>query len=244
MEIISRTICWVVINYVVISFVEHLIHGYLMHAKRFPSRIYTLFPYLAYVFDSHAVRHHRRWYKKFNHEPDTIGREENLAIGLVDTIAIISGTAPIWLAEMWVWLPGGLLYVFMMYGHNYLWNILHRQMHIPQNIVFKDWTVYKFLARYHFMHHQKIGQNLNIVFLGADFLMGTVAKPRLRDIREMLNLGLLFPQRKKVRRQSPYCHKHLGRLLHVMISKTFLYVQRVWLHAFFRRTIRRETTHV
>jgi hypothetical protein len=113
-----------------------------------------------------------------------------------DTAAIILGTAPIWLLEMWVWPTAGFTYVAMWFIHNRLWGMLHRQMHIPQDSFYKDWAVFNFLARYHFMHHQRVGRNFNVVFPLADFLMRCVAAPRLRDVRAMLNLGLLCSIRK------------------------------------------------
>ena len=195
--VIGHIAFWVLINYVLISFVEHIIHRYLMHMRRLPHLVYRLSPYLLDVFEAHAVRHHLQWYKTFNYEPEPVGREENLDIRLVDTAAILTGSAPIWLLEMWLWPTAGFLYMVMMFIHNRLWSSLHRQMHIPQGVLFKDWPVFTFLARYHFMHHQMVGKNFNLVFPLADLFMGCVAKPRLRDIRKMVGIGLLCPRRKR-----------------------------------------------
>ena len=84
------------------------------------------------------------------------------------------------------------MFVASAFAHNRLWNALHRQMHIPEDVFFKDWKVYRFLARYHFMHHQMNGRNFNVVCPLADFVLCRTAKPRVRDIRNMLTLGLLY----------------------------------------------------
>jgi hypothetical protein len=189
----------IIMNYVIGSFMEHFIHRYFMHMKILPKEMYAKFPYLSTVFEAHAVRHHLKWYKQFNHESDPIGKEENLKILLIDTAVVLIVIAPI-LSVVALFSPeGAIIFILIVFVHNRLWGVLHRQMHIPSGIFFKDWTIYKSLARYHFLHHKNVKKNFNLVFPCADFLLGLMAKPRIRDIKEMLELGLLFPRTDRAR---------------------------------------------
>ena len=49
--------------------------------------------------------------------------------------------------------------------------------------------LYRFLARHHVMHHRQTGTNFNVVLPLADYIVGTVAKPKETDIAEMKRLG-------------------------------------------------------
>ena len=180
----------VVSNYVIISFLEHLIHRYLMHQKILPKMLYRYSSYLEQVFFAHALGHHKKWYKVFNFEPDPKGKEENLKILLVDTAIILCATTPIAVVWMWIAPAGAVIYILMVFIHNRLWGVLHREMHIPSGAFFVDWAIYKYLARYHFLHHQQVGKNFNVVFPLADFCLGYTANPKLRDIRGMIRLNL------------------------------------------------------
>jgi hypothetical protein len=197
------TILWilwlVIINYVIISFLELFIHRYFMHKQILPKPLYEKFPYLYTVFESHALRHHLKWYKQFNHESDPVGKEENLQILPVDTAVILIATAPVWSVLALFFPVGVATFILMVIVHNRLWGVLHRQMHIPSDIFFKDWRIYKSLARYHYLHHKNVGKNFNVVFPFADFLLGRMAEPRIRDLKEMLALGLLLPRAKRTK---------------------------------------------
>ncbi len=188
----------VILNYVIISFLEHFIHRYLMHQRSFPKTWYVLGPYLHEVFCAHAIRHHRKWYKTFNFEPNPLGQKENLCILPIDTAAIILLTIPLWIVWMLISPLGGFMYVLMVIIHNQIWNRIHTQMHIPSDVFFKDWALYKYLARYHFLHHQYMGRNFNVVFPLADFCVGRMAQPNFRDVRNMLKLNLLSAKNNKV----------------------------------------------
>ncbi|MDQ7089261.1 MAG: hypothetical protein Q9M50_01240 [Methylococcales bacterium] len=169
-----------------------------MHHKKFPERVYDRMPYLLEVFESHAVRHHSIWYRKFDYEPDPIGREENLEILLVDIFAMLLLTLPAWATLMWFNPLAGIIFISMFFIHRFLWNTIHRQMHIPKDVIFRNWKIYRFLARHHFIHHQDMGKNFNVVFPLTDTLFGTVGKANKSDIREMLRLGYLLPRSTRI----------------------------------------------
>lgn len=171
-----------------------------MHQKRFAKGVYSLLPYLIEVFESHAVRHHAKWYRKFNYESDAVGREENLEILLIDIFAMLILTLPAWATLMWFNLWAGIVFISVFFIHRFLWNTIHRQMHIPEKVVFRNWGIYRFLARHHFLHHQDSKKNFNVVFPLADVLFGSVGKPQFKDVREMLRLGHLLPRLARTQR--------------------------------------------
>jgi len=191
---------WVAFSYVFVSFSEHQIHRHLMHKKRLPKWVYRASPYILDVFEAHAVRHHATWYKEFDYEPDPVGREENLDIKWTETFVILACLLPLLATMAWLFPLGCGIFLAVAILHNRLWNVLHRQMHIPQQTFFKNWGVYHFLARHHFMHHQQVGKNYNIVFPLADFVLGSVARPTISDRKEMLRLGYLAPRSEAARK--------------------------------------------
>jgi len=171
-----------------------------MHGKCLPEWMYKASPYLLDVFEAHGVRHHTIWYKDFDYETDNIGREENLEIPLKETILMIVAALPLWAPIFLFSVYGGCIFLVTSLVHNRLWSILHRQMHIPRNVFFKNWTLYKFIARNHFMHHQNNRGNFNVAFPFADFIFKSRTKPTHKDIREMLRLGYINPKSNKTRK--------------------------------------------
>jgi hypothetical protein len=190
----ALAVAFVLLNYVVASFLEHLIHRFLMHGRPLPQRWYRRLPYLGDVFEAHALRHHGRWYRRFDHEPDPVGREENLAIRPLDTAMIVVAATPLWALELLVWAPGAAFLVGVIVLHSGVWNAIHRQMHLRGDAFFRDWAGYRLAARYHFLHHRHPTRNFNLVCPLADHLLGRVARPSPGDLREMLELGLVAPR--------------------------------------------------
>ena len=182
----------------VLSTLEHLIHKHLMHRRRFPKSWYKKVPYLQLIFFDHAVRHHHRYYKDFDYEADPVGKLHGLYIENRETI-IMASIAMLFLAPVFLFASPLGVTAFLIVGiaHNKLWNAVHDQMHIPEhNHWFRDTALYRWLARHHFMHHVDTRNNLNVVFPLVDFIVGAVAKPELKDIREMYRLGYLVPRTK------------------------------------------------
>jgi hypothetical protein len=187
----GKIVGWLIFSYIFVSFFEYQIHRHLMHRMRLPKWIYRASPYILETFEAHAVRHHRTWYKEFDHEPDPVGREENLDIKIGETVAILTCLLPIFGLLFWLSPLGGSIVLAVSIIHNRAWNVLHRQMHMPQSVFFQRWPMFCYLARHHYMHHQQTRTNYNVVFPLFDYLMNSVAKPKLGDIKEMLRLGYL-----------------------------------------------------
>ncbi len=106
---------------------------------------------------------------------------------------LIAGS-PLWLPIFYFSVQGGVIFLATAILHNCLWSILHRQMHIPEDVFFRDWAVYRFIAMNHFLHHQDTRRHFNVAFPFADFVMGTTAKATRADIREMMRLGYVKPR--------------------------------------------------
>ena len=49
----------------------------------------------------------------------------------------------------------------------------------------QDWTIYRFLARYHWLHHRYPDKNFNVVFPLADYVLGTRARANDVDLQCM-----------------------------------------------------------
>jgi len=181
-------------GYLGISLGEHQLHRHLMHRKRLPKTVYQLWPYITSIFEGHAVRHHAQWYREFDFEPDECGKRDNLRIRMVETFWILVGFAPLFALLAWFYPAAAIIGISMTVLHNRLWNLIHVQMHMPQEVWFKRNRVFRFLARNHFMHHVDPRTHYNVVFPCVDYLMGTTCKPKLGHLREMMRLGYLLPR--------------------------------------------------
>lgn len=165
-----------------------------MHRKGLPAWIYNASVYAVEVFEAHGVRHHTKWYKEFDYEPDEVGRDENLSIPMKETVLMLVVAFPLWAPIFYFSTYGGCIFLITALMHNRLWTILHRQMHIPKNVFFRDTALFRFLARNHFMHHKRMDRNFNVAFPFADFLFSTRAKPTRENMRDMLRLGYIEPR--------------------------------------------------
>jgi hypothetical protein len=208
-------------GFISISFGEHQLHRHLMHRKRLPKFVYRVAPYLLGIFEAHAVRHHAQWYREFDFEPDEYGRLENLHIGWTETFWILLGFSPIIALVMWLLPVAGTLSLLMVVFHNRLWNVIHDQMHLPREVFFKEWPVFKLLARNHFLHHVEPRSFYNVVFPFADYIMGTSIKPRQRDVKEMMRLGYLTPRTVRGARVLEKLHQKT-RAVRADFMKTFV----------------------
>ncbi len=82
------------------------------------------------------------------------------------------------------------MFIAVVTFHHWVWNKIHLEMHKPEQRKFSHWPVYKFLARYHWLHHKYPNKNFNVVFPLADYLLGTSVQASSSDIEQMKKLGL------------------------------------------------------
>lgn len=187
-------VLWVLASVALLSFIERFIHRFLMHRRVFPRALYRRLPFLQSYQTAHAVLHHATYYRRFNFEPDPVGRETDLRLGPETAIRLYAGVSPLVLALGLFDPLGAAVFSVLAIGYMYLWGLLHREMHVPASRLLQSLAAYRFLARYHFLHHRYPHLNFNLLNPLADVTFGTVARAAPRDIREMLRLGYLYPR--------------------------------------------------
>ena len=175
---------WFIFSCVLMSFVEHQVHRKLMHRKNFFSARTASFKRM---FEAHAIVHHQHYSKIFTDEP--VPRGEDKEIRLTVRKAPIKALPIAALIALVSW-EGALVFIAGMTFHHWAWNKIHLEMHKPEQRVFSTWPVYKFLARYHYLHHRYPNRNFNVVFPLADYVLGTNVRPTESDRTQMQQLGL------------------------------------------------------
>ncbi len=177
--IIINFIGWFVLSCIIMSFVEHQVHRQLMHRRNFLS---DRNPSFKRTFEMHAIFHHGHYAKIFSDEPVPKGEDQEIqlrvhkaaykALPVILVIAIFS-------------IPCAIVFAGVVTLHHWIWNKIHLEMHKPVQPGFSQWPVYKFLARYHWLHHRYPDKNFNVVFPFADYVLGTVARPNAKDLKLM-----------------------------------------------------------
>jgi hypothetical protein len=194
MNEMARVAGWVVASVVLLSFFEHFVHRAIMHRRGLAPTLYRRFAFLDGYWRAHAVLHHATYYRRFNFEPDPVGREIDMRLGLQTAARLYAGVAPAVLLFALAEPLGAVLFSALALTQMYAWGLVHHEMHVPASRFLQRRAVYRFLARYHFLHHRYPACNLNVVNPLADIVLGTIARPKLCDVREMIRLGYLRPR--------------------------------------------------
>ncbi len=168
------------------SFFEYFAHRYIMHHR--PPLLGDI-PVFREQLKRHAVLHHGAFYKQFTHEDDPIGRDISITFSLKEMLIIQACLLPFVILIAFIAPVIALCFPLVAISHNLLWNIIHQEMHQPEKGTWTRWSIYRFLARHHFLHHQHTEKNFNVVFPLADFVLAASAKPTHVDRTEMDRLG-------------------------------------------------------
>lgn len=172
---------WFIFSCVLMSFIEYQVHSRLMHRRSIERFKKT--------FVAHAVTHHTDHYGKvFTDEPVPPG--EDTEIRLTVRKAAIKGLPVILLIAPFS-LMGAVVFALTITLHHWIWNQIHLEMHKPEQRFFSQWPVYKFLARYHWLHHKHPNKNFNVVFPLFDYVLGSHASATAADREQMALLGFL-----------------------------------------------------
>jgi sterol desaturase/sphingolipid hydroxylase (fatty acid hydroxylase superfamily) len=92
---------------------------------------------------------------------------------------------------LWFFSPLFLVVFSLVFvSHHVVWATTHKEMHIPTNAFFRQWFLYKWLARNHWVHHKYRNVNYNIAFPLVDHLFGTYRPANPRDKEQMSKIGL------------------------------------------------------
>jgi hypothetical protein len=169
------------------SFLEFFVHRYVMHRRSLPHWLYRCIPGFNTVFQNHAVLHHGRYYKVFNHEDDPRGRKISIRLDL--WIALLAG-AIVWASTFRFSMVVGPVFASVALLHHLAWNCVHEEMHNPKRRWFARTRLYKFLAHYHWMHHKYPGRNYNVILPLADFVFCKYRRPDQTDIAQMRGIGI------------------------------------------------------
>ena len=175
---------WSIVSCILLSFFEHQVHSRLMHRRSYLSANSASF---RRMFEAHALVHHAHYFKIFSDEP--VGPGEDTNIRLTVRKAPLKAVPFAALIALVSW-QGAAIFVVAMTFHHWAWNKIHLEMHKPEHRVFSKWRVYKFLARYHCLHHRYPHRNFNVVFPLADYILGTRARANEGDLRYMQQWGL------------------------------------------------------
>lgn len=166
------------------SFVEHQVHSRLMHRENFFSKRTAAFKR---TFETHAIFHHGHYSKVFSDEPVPDGEDREIRMrvwkGPIKGLPIVAAIALI----SW---QGAIVFACTVMLHHWIWNKIHLEMHKPENRGFSKWPVYRFLARYHYLHHLYPSKNFNVVFPLADYILGTAVVATSADLNRMQQLGM------------------------------------------------------
>lgn len=181
-------IAWILFSCILMSFIEHQVHAHLMHRKNFLSERSAAFKK---TFEMHAIFHHHHYLKVFADEPVPDGEDREIRMRVWK--AAIKAIPFVLVIGPFSWL-GAAIFVAVACTHHWIWNKIHLEMHKPEQRGFSRWPIYKFLARYHFMHHRRPDKNFNVVFPCADFVFGTYIEPGLDDLKLMNEQGFCNPK--------------------------------------------------
>src|SRR5262245_49950185 len=107
---------WLVVSYILVSFIEHQVHRRLMHRRSFLSRKTAAFKR---VFEAHAIVHHQHYSKIFCDEPVPVGEDREIRLTVwkapIKALPFVVGIAL-------VSLQGAAIFVAVLYFHHWAWN--------------------------------------------------------------------------------------------------------------------------
>lgn len=188
---------WFIFSCILMSFIEHQVHEKLMHKKNFLSEHFATFKH---VYEAHAIVHHGQYSKVYTDEPVPPGQDKEIRLTpYKGAIKALPFAALIGLVS---W-EGAAIFIATVVLHHWVWNKIHLEMHKPEGRSFSHWPIYKFLARFHYLHHCHPLKNLNVVFPLADFVLGTnVKKATPVEIQAMHDLGYYDSRSKTMQKKS------------------------------------------
>jgi len=183
-QVLSLAI-WFVAMVILMSLIEHQIHCRLMHKK--PRKLFKNLKLRQKMFKSHAVEHHTQYRKSFHDDPLPKGEDRGIRLNVFE--GLVEGL-PMALILLFFSPIGAGMFLFVVGLHHTIWNQIHLEMHQPTGRFFANWSLYKFCARHHFLHHKYPDKNFNVAFPIGDYICGTIAKPNAADWELMKAEGI------------------------------------------------------
>jgi hypothetical protein len=176
---IIHIFCSFIEAYLILSLGEYIINLHLMHSHRIARLLRS--DYLWDIFYEHAIIHHHRCYDKFDHEEGACG---HVNIRVPFKTAALAAIGPFLLL-----LPiDALTAVILAAGaivNGAIWSSFHSEMHQPASSRIGKWSIFKYLRRWHFLHHRYPSANFNTLFLMWDWILATRASESEADLTEI-----------------------------------------------------------
>ena len=178
------------------SFIEVILHGYFMHQRILPRFVYRMIPLLEKHVHEHRELHHDQYYKQFDSEPDLYGRDLNLVI---NPLTVLFGAVVFLPFYLFIALHTSIVpyiaFVIVMLLHMVAWGMIHTEMHKPRHPWWSKTSIFKFLARHHYLHHfhtrRHEPRNFNVVLPFWDFVLRTASTGHPEAEPELKRLGYL-----------------------------------------------------
>ena len=148
------------------SFFEWALHKYLMHTLTLP-----------YSFRAHALVHHGLFRADFSYHIQPGVNRKKVTFAWWNAPLMIGLHMPLLLTLGWLFgwsvTVGGVL---AMASDYVLYEYIHYCMHVPNGRWVEKTSAFKFVNRHHYIHHRFPLQNLNVVNVLADWVIGTMRK--------------------------------------------------------------------
>ena len=177
---------WFAAMVVLMSLIEHQIHCKLMHKQPRASFLKKL-RVRQKIFFFYSAEHHTQYRKVFHDDPMPKGEDRGIRLNFWE--GLVEGL-PVAIILSFFSFVGAGMFMLVVAIHHTIWNQIHLEMHKPTKRFFANWSLYKFCARHHFLHHKYPDKNFNVAFPIGDYICGTIAKPSEKDWEAMRAEGI------------------------------------------------------
>ena len=143
---------WLVVWYLVMAFMEYIIHRYTMHKRQ------NWLP--KWIWKHHAVDHHR-------------DDRNDLNIDLPFYIHLVVGSPILFLSYYYFGIISMSCLLAIFYYHSYVWTHMHRAIHGIKDHWIGNTKYYERAKKHHLDHHKRPAKNFGVVFLWTDYVFGT-----------------------------------------------------------------------
>ena len=149
---------WITGSVIAMAFFEYIVHRWLMHNAILGKK----FSFFALTMEAHAILHHGRYFKIFDHDTDPASHHIDIELHPGKTLVEFS---PVWGTIMYFNPLGGIILVAVITIHGIIWTTIHREMHCPIGAWYCKTRLFKYLRNNHYIHHLHPTSNYCIVCL-------------------------------------------------------------------------------
>ena len=154
------------------SFFEWVLHKYLMHMLLW-----------RYPFQAHALIHHGLFRADSSYHLQRSQDEPKVTFAWWNAPLLVALHLPLLLSLGWLFgwavFAGGLV---AMVSDYMLYEYIHWCMHVPRDRWVERTRAFRFVNTHHYIHHRYPYQNLNVVNVLADWVIGTMRTAKEVDL--------------------------------------------------------------